>query len=111
MILTEDAKLFCKHGPGHITNKPSQTWVTAAGRRILVESDPIGRPIAGCPSTIPFKPCLATLTVQNGYSTFLRIDGHRICLDTITGLTDGTPPGVVMYVVRMPGQTFVSEQG
>jgi hypothetical protein len=109
-ILTEDAALFCKHGPGHITNKPSQSYVTIASRRILVEHDPIGRPIAGCPSTIPFKPCLTTLTVQKGYSTFIRISDHPVCLDTVTGLTDGTPPGIVLYEVRLPGQTFVAGQ-
>ena len=111
MILTEDAGLYCRHGPGHVSNKPSQDFVTVAHRRILVERDSEGRPIAGCPSVVPFKPCTTTLVVQKGYSTFLRIAGHRICLDAVTGFTDGTPPGVVMYVVRNPGQTFVSEAG
>jgi hypothetical protein len=110
MILTENAQLFCKHGPGHVTNKPSQSFVTVEGARILVESDPVGRNISGCPSVVPFKPCLVTLAVQKGYSDFIRIGDHRICLDTVTGFTDGTPPGVAMYVVRNPGQEFVSEQ-
>ena len=43
-----------------------------------------------------------------GYSTFLKIDGHKICLDTVRGLTDGTPPGVVEYKVRIPGQGLVA---
>ncbi len=38
---------------------------------------------------------------------FLRIGGHRICLDTVVGFTDGTPPGAVDYDVRDPGQHFV----
>lgn len=109
LILTEDAALYCKHGPGHVSNKPSQTLVTIAGRRILVEKDPEGRTISHCPSVVPFKPCLFTLTVQKGYSNLLHIEGKRICLDTVTGFTDGTPPGVIMYVVREPGQPFVSE--
>lgn len=107
-LLTEDAKLYCKHG-GHVTNKPSQVLVTIAGRRVLVEKDPEGRSIVACPLTVPFKPCLTTLVVQEGYSTLIRIDGHRASLDTVTGLTDGTPPGVVKYVVRTPGQDFVAE--
>jgi hypothetical protein len=109
-ILNEDAKLFCKHGPGHVSNKPSQDFVTIEGRRVLVERDPEGRPISGCPSVVPFKPCLTTLVVQKGYSSFIRVGDSRICLDTVTGFTDGTPPGVVMYEVRFPGQQFVSEQ-
>ena len=109
LILTEDAKLYCKHGPGHVSNKPSQSFVTVEGRLVLVEKDPEGRSIAGCPSVVPFKPCLFTLSVQKGYSSFITVADHRICLDTVTGFTDGTPPGVVMYVVRVPGQEFVSE--
>jgi hypothetical protein len=47
--------------------------------------------------------------VQEGYSEYIRVENCRVCLDTITGLTDGTPPGKVMYVVRDAGQEFVSE--
>ena len=111
MIITEDAGIYCKHGPGHVANKPSQDFVTIDSRRILVENDPEGRSISGCPSVVPVKPCLITLKVQKGYSTFIRIGEQPICLDTVTGFTDGTPPGVVMYVVRSPGQEFVSEAG
>ena len=107
-LLTEDAKLFCKHG-GHVSNKPSQSLVTIAGRRVLVANDPEGRSIGACPLTVPFKPCLTTLAVQKGYSTLIRIDGHSACLDTVTGFTDGTPPGVVKYVVSIAGQEFVAE--
>jgi hypothetical protein len=109
LVITEDAGVFCKHGPGKVSNLPTQKLVTIAGRKVLVEADPVGRPIAGCPSVVPFKPCLTTLAVIKGYSTFIRVDGRRLCLDTVTGFTDGTPPGVVTYVVRFAGQTFVSE--
>lgn len=109
LVITEDAGVYCKHGPGHVTNRPSQNWVTIEKRRVLVEDDPVGRSISHCPSTVPFKPCMLTLPVIRGYSEFIRVDGHRICLQTVTGLTDGTPPGVVLYEVRTPGQDFVSE--
>ena len=109
LVLTEDAGLFCKHGPGKVSIKATQALVTVAGRSVLVEPDPVGRRIAGCPSTVPFKPCLTTLAVKKGYSEFIRVEDRRLCLDTVTGYTDGTPPGVVMYVVRDAGQTFVSE--
>jgi len=49
------------------------------------------------------------LKVQAGYSDWIRVDGKRICLDTITGLTDGTPPGTVKYKVNEPGQPFIEE--
>jgi len=107
-VITEDAGVYCKHS-GSIKNLPSQDWVTIEKRRVLVESDPEGRSISHCPSTVPFKPCLLTLKVMKGYSDFIRVDGHRLCLQSVSGLTDGTPPGVVLYEVRTAGQKFVSE--
>jgi len=109
LALTEDAGLFCKHGPGKVSIEATQTFVTVEGRRVLLEPNPVGRRISGCPSVVPFKPCLTTLAVQKGYSQFIRVEDHWLCLDTVTGFTDGTPPGVVMYVVRDAGQNFVSE--
>jgi len=55
------------------------------------------------------KPCATTLRVTKGYSDFVSIGGRRVCLDAVTGLTDGTPPGTVNYVVRKPGQRLVEE--
>jgi hypothetical protein len=52
-------------------------------------------------------PCKIVLTVAAGYSSFVTIRGHRICTETITGLTDGTPPGTVKYKVFDPAQSFV----
>jgi hypothetical protein len=111
-LLTEDAKLVCKHELGVVGIVPTQTLVTIQGRKVLVESDPEGRPIGGCPNYGPMiKPCTSTLMVQEGYSAWLRIARRRVCLDTVTGLTDGTPPGTVKYLVREPGQQFVADVG
>lgn len=110
-LLTEDAVVVCKHELGVVGIVGTQTTVTVNGRRVLVEKDPEARPIVGCPNVgATIKPCLATLAVQAGYSDWIRIDGRRVCLDTVTGLTDGTPPGVVKYNVRMPGQDLVTER-
>jgi len=109
-FLTQDANLNCKHMNGLVQIVPSQDLVAIEERRVLVEPDPEGKAIAGCPMYGPaIKPCTTTLKVQRGYSDFLRIDGRRISLDTVTGLTDGTPPGSVQYEVRRAGQDFVSE--
>ncbi|MGO9270168.1 MAG: hypothetical protein ACLQOO_07935 [Terriglobia bacterium] len=108
--LTEDAVLVCKHEMGKVRLAPIQKLVAIEGRRVLVENDPEVRPIAGCPNVgATIKPCLHTLKATAGYSDFLRIDGRKVCLETVTGLTDGTPPGVVKYKVRTPGQSFVFE--
>ncbi len=107
--LTEDARLFCDHG-GHVNNKPSQDLVKIADRRVLVATDPEGRSISTCPNAnvlMGQRPCVTTLQVRTGYSEFIAIDGHRVCLSSIRGLTDGTLPGTVDYKVIDPGQQLV----
>lgn len=109
-FLTENAVLVCNHTLGTVGIEPSQTLVTIRNARVLVETDPEKRPISGCPNVAPgIKACGLTLKVRKGYSDLLRIEGRRICLDTVTGLTDGTPPGAVTYTVRNPGQDIVGE--
>ena len=109
-LLTQDSVLICAHVLGNVDVRATQRLVTIDGRRVLVEVDPESRPIRGCPNVgATIKPCQLTLRVQVGYSDLLRIDGRRVCLDTVTGLTDGTPPGMVPYRVRSPRQTLVSE--
>jgi hypothetical protein len=107
--VTLDGLMQCAH-LGKVGLVASQTWVTIAGRPVLVQADPEGRPIVGCPNIGPtIKPCTTTLKVQAGYSTWIRVDGKPVVLDIVTGLTDGTPPGVVKYRDTTPGQTLVSE--
>lgn len=106
--LTQDALMVCDHQSGFVGIVPSQVLVRIDGRQVLVEPDPVGKPIAGCPMVAPgIKPCTSTLAVAKGYSTLVRIDGRAVCLDTVSGYTDGTPPGTYKYTVRMPGQALV----
>jgi hypothetical protein len=106
--LTEDARLVCGHR-GTVSVEPTQALVRIDQRLVLVDDNPESRPISRCPNIgIGIKPCTNTLRVKVGYSTLLRIDGKSVCLDSVTGLTDGTPPGVVPYLVADPGQTLVA---
>lgn len=110
LLLTDEATLRCQHRLGKVDIAPSQQWVHVDGHPLLVEDDPEQRGISGCPNYGPtIKPCTHTLRVKEGYSDLLRIDGQRVCLDTVTGLTDGTPPGTVNYIVRDAGQTWIDE--
>jgi hypothetical protein len=110
LFLTEDSVLICAHVRGIVENITTQDWVTIAERRVLIEINPEGRPIKGCPNMGPgIRPCVTTLPVQKGYSDWIRIDEKRVCLDTVIGLTDGTPPGAVNYYVRDPEQLLVEE--
>jgi hypothetical protein len=107
--LTRDATMICEHG-GRIEVEYAQTLVRINGREVLVATDPEGRSIAACPSTNPvigLRPCKTTLKVRQGYSDFIHIGGRAVCLDTVTGLTDGSPPGIVAYKVVEPGQTLL----
>lgn len=108
--LTDEALLVCKHDLGTVKNKPTQDLVTVEKRPVLVDNDPEGCSISHCPNIgATIKPCTRTYKVDEGYSDFIRIDGKRVCLDTVTGLTNGTPPGTVKYLVRKPGQDLVEE--
>jgi hypothetical protein len=108
-LLTEDAVLVCLHELGKVENQPSQQLVTIDDRKVLVDNDPEMRSISRCPNIgVTIKPCQTTLKVKVGYSTFVRIDGRKVALDSVRGLTDGTPPGIVEYKVRRPGQGLVA---
>ncbi len=111
-FLTEDLVIVCQHQTGHVDVPPSQDWVTIESRRVIIEPDPEGRPISGCLNFNPaagIRPCKTTLPVRAGYSEWIKIDGHRVSLDSVVGFTDGTPPRIVDYIVRAPGQCLVSE--
>ncbi|MEV4510717.1 hypothetical protein AB0K00_17315 [Dactylosporangium sp. NPDC049525] len=106
-LVTVRAVVRCGHD-GRVQNVASQHWVTVGGDDVLVDDDPQGRAVTGCPNIGPtMKPCTTTLAVQSGYSTWIRVDGDRVALSSVDGLTDGTVPGTVHYTVRDPGQTFV----
>ncbi|HEX7975261.1 MAG TPA: hypothetical protein VF498_12695 [Anaerolineales bacterium] len=108
-FLTVEAKITCKHITGVVELFTLQGLVKIENRPVLVAHDPQKKLIVGCANIGPtIKPCSLTLLVTKGYSNFIRIDGRAVCLDTVTGLTDGTPPGTVEYTVRNPGQHFVS---
>jgi hypothetical protein len=108
-VMTEDAIVLCTHQLGNVGNQPSQKLVTIDGRRILVDNDPEQRTIRVCPNIgVTMKPCQNTLKVIAGYSTLIKIDGKALCLDSVYGMTDGTPPGIVEYRVRYAGQQLVS---
>ncbi len=110
-LLTEDAFLICKHPNGRVQIETRQNLVTIHKRRVLVEADPQGKVIKGCANVSAINvPCTLTLAVRVGYSGLLRIDQKPVCLDTVTGLTNGQPPGTFTYVVRDPGQKLVTER-
>lgn len=107
--LTEDATLICDHG-GRVSIAATQDYVRIERRRILVRPNPENRGITGCPNSNPLVgilSCRNTQDVRQGYSQFVRIGGDPICLETILGYTDGSPPRVANYKVVDAGQILV----
>jgi len=110
-VLTNAAFITCDHATGVVTNISSQSLVRIDGGLVLVGNDPAGKPIAGCSNIGPtIKPCTSTLAVEQGKSSFVSIDGTPVCLDTVVGGTDGTPPSATKYRVRFAGQVLVDSQ-
>jgi hypothetical protein len=90
--------------------KRSQSWVTVVGRPILVEPDPLHRPIAACPQSLAgAPPCRNTISVNEAasYSALVRIDNRRVCLNTTTGTTDWGALTSTPYTVSDAGQALV----
>jgi hypothetical protein len=106
-LLVERSVVLCGHG-GQVRNQSSQQLVTSQGSLLLVADDPVGRTVVACPNYgTNVKVCTSTVNVQTGYSSLVSIDGHAVCLDTLTGQTDGLDAGAVLYHVSKAVQTLV----
>ena len=106
-VVTSNATIVCAHG-GRVTLMPRQTTVTAGGAPVLRETDIMGAPIVGCaqPPSVATKPCTTVVSVLPGGSApTVSAGGMPVHIDTLSGITDGVPPGTVMVV--SPGQTSV----
>jgi|SRR5689334_16855960 hypothetical protein len=104
-IVTTNATIMCPHG-GRVVLAPHQMQVTVQGGAALCEPDLVGAPIAGCaqPVTPSSKPCtLVVSTLPGSSSPKVTVGGRPVYLETLTGMTDGVPPGVIQVV--NPGTT------
>ena len=74
----------------------------------MCEPDLVQAPITGCTQapSASTKPCtLVVSTAPGSSSPRLTVGGRAAYLATLSGMTDGVPPGTV--TVRDPGQTIV----
>ncbi|MCA9972852.1 MAG: hypothetical protein KC425_21695 [Anaerolineales bacterium] len=111
-LLTKKAKIVCRHNTGRVQLRTPQDLVYVAGEPLLVEADPEQKVILGCSNIGPtIKPCALTLKVTAGYSRFIYVEGKPVCLDNLVGITDGTPPTAIQYIVKDAGQDFVTGEG
>jgi hypothetical protein len=102
-IVTTNATIMCIHG-GTVVLTPKQTQVLAQGGAVLRETDLIGAPIVGCaqPPSISTKPCTTVVsTLPGGSAPTVLVGGMPAHISTLSGITDGVPPGTIM--VASPG--------
>ena len=100
LVVTSNARIICAHG-GQVTLVPRQTTVTIGGGAVMREGDLLGAPIVGCtqPPTTSSKPCTAVVsTLPGGSSPTVSVGGLPVHLDTLSGVTDGVPPGTITVV-------------
>ena len=106
-LLTSNASVMCSHG-GRVTLIPRQVSVGIQGGMVMCEPDLVGAPIVGCaqPPSPTTKPCTAVVSTFPGSATpKVMVSGRPAYLGTLTGVTDGVPPGTL--VVAFPGQATV----
>ena len=107
LVVTTNATILCAHG-GRVTLAPRQTTVTIQGGAVLRETDLIGAPIVGCAQvpSVSTKPCTTVVSVMPGGSApTVAAGGMPVHTMSLTGMTDGVPPGTVQVVTA--GQTTV----
>lgn len=106
-IVTTNDTILCTHG-GTVVLTPKQTVVVAQGGAVLRETDLIGAPIVGClqPPTIASKPCTSVLsTLPGSTAPTVLVGGMPAHTQTLSGITDGVPPGSISVVA--PGAPLV----
>jgi hypothetical protein len=106
--ITESSIVVCGHS-GAVQLLASQSKLTVAGSKVLVDGDLAGKPIANC-TTVPSNtsvPCATVLTIlPGGVAQKLTVGGKGVLLDSIQGTTSGTIGGVSQtWSVQSVGQT------
>jgi hypothetical protein len=108
LLLNTSAVIMCSHG-GKVNPIPTQMQVLAGGSPVLCVPSLVGAPIIGCP-VVPTPagtvPCTAVAAVFPGsWSTKVFAGGSPAYVSSLSGLTNGVPPGSIMVV--SPGQAVV----
>ncbi len=106
-VVTSNAVITCVHG-GRVTLTPKQTQVMIQGGAVLCEPDLVGAPVVGCaqPPSPGTKPCTTVISTLPGSTSMMAtIAGRPVYLATLSGMTDGIPPGTLTVIY--PGQALV----
>lgn len=102
-VLTAAGTVTCIHG-GQVVLTPKQSKLIVMGAPAMCEAHVIGCPIVGCaqPPSPGTKPCTLVVMAANTTPTKLMVQGLPVANQSLTGMTDGVPPGAI--IVQNPGQ-------
>ncbi|MBU2670217.1 hypothetical protein KOI35_42625 [Actinoplanes bogorensis] len=105
-VLNADAKIGCGHG-GSVRISAGQDKLVAGGAAVLIDGDLDGATVSGCGTTqsSSTSQCKSVSSVIGGTAAKLTAGGSKVLLETVSGLTDGVPPGTL--VVQSAGQTIL----
>src|SRR5690348_11451347 len=93
---------------GQVTLVPRQQKVLVGGAPAMGLSDIAGSLIVACPQIGPgIKPCTTVVSAIPGVSTSpkVMVMGQPALVQSVQGMTDGVPPGMIICV--SPGQMTV----
>jgi hypothetical protein len=95
LVLTEKSSLTCAN-QGSVQLTATQSKLTVAGAKVLVDGDLVSAPISGCmitPAPPPPGPvsvkCLMITSAVGGVSAKLKVAGKGVLLETVQGMTSG----------------------
>lgn len=114
-VLTASSTVLCgvltpvpTHG-GTVTVMPSPKLLVQ-GSGVLVETSLTGVATGTCTNVPPpqtKKPCTGVTAIITGRSLKLTVGGSPVLLDTLTGTTDGVPPGTLAVTANQTKLTAV----
>lgn len=96
-VLTAMSTVQCGHGGSVLLGKGAARLLVL-GKPVLLKRDVEGRDIGqdcGTKPSATTAPCTKVLSVTQGLSTKLRVDGEGVLLEDLQGTTTGAPMGLL----------------
>jgi hypothetical protein len=111
-VLTTQSDVRCGPAAGNshggVVATTSSAKLTVNGAPVLLEAG-IRQSVSNCKtlSSSTSKPCSAVTTITTGRATKLTAGGSPVMLESVSGQTDGIPPGTVPASAKQDTLTAV----
>lgn len=122
-VLTMASEVLCgSKSPGDPTTEPptspthggtvatiSSAKLKVNGMFVILKESIVNMTVAGCsnPATPATNPCITVTSVTAGEATKLKVGGKAVILDTLHGVTNGTPPGMLAVKTKQDKLTAI----